>query len=284
MKLIRFGERGAEKPGVLVGSERKDCSAHFADWNIAFFRDGGLARLRELLARGAASLPTVPEPVRWGSPIARPGKVVCIGLNYGDHAEESGAPIPKEPVVFLKAPNSLNGPYDTIDIPRTSAKTDWEVELGVVLARDARYLENEEAAPAVIAGFCVSNDVSERAFQHERGGQWTKGKSCDTFLPLGPYLATPDELPNLQNLAMTTDVNGERMQDGTTRTMLFGVHFLLYHLSQFMTLEAGDLLSTGTPAGVGAGKKPPRFLRHGDVVEAAIDGLGRQRLVCRNAS
>lgn len=284
MKLIRFGERGAEKPGVLVGAERKDCSAHFADWNVAFFRDGGLARLRTLLERGAAALPTVAESVRWGSPIARPGKVVCIGLNYGDHAEESGAPIPKEPVVFLKAPNTLNGPYDQIDIPRGSTKTDWEVELGVVLARDARYLADEAAASAVIAGFCVSNDVSERAFQHERGGQWTKGKSCDTFLPLGPYLATPEEIPNLQNLAMTTDVSGERMQNGTTRTMLFGVNFLLYHLSHFMTLEAGDLLSTGTPAGVGAGKKPPRYLRAGDVVEAAIEGLGRQRLTCRNAS
>lgn len=280
MKLIRFGTHGREKPGLLAADgRRRDCSAHFFDWNRDFFAGGGLERLRRL---DAARLPEVPEDARWGAPIARPGKIICIGLNYSDHARETGAAVPKEPILFMKAPNTVVGPYDDLLIPRGSRKTDWEVELAVVIGKEARYLDRPEDAPDCIAGYAVGHDVSERAFQIERGGQWTKGKSCDTFNPLGPFLATPDEITDVRNLSMWLSVNGQRRQTGNTRTMVFDVHYLVWYISQFMTLEAGDLISTGTPPGVGMGMKPPQFLSPGDVVELGIEGLGSQRQVCRS--
>lgn len=281
MKLIRFGSAGNEKPGVLSrDGTRRDLSAHFKDWDGRFLGTGSVDRVAEVLRRDATSLPTIPESERWAAPVARPGKVICIGLNYSDHAEESGMPIPSEPIVFLKAANTVIGPFDPIQIPRGSNKTDWEVELGVVIGKEARYLSSPEEARSHIAGYCLTHDVSERAFQLERGGQWTKGKSCDTFNPLGPWLATPDELTNVNALSMKLWVNGELRQKGTTAKMIFDVPFLVHYLSQFMTLEPGDLISTGTPPGVGLGMKPPQYLKVGDVVELEIDNLGRQKQVC----
>jgi 2-keto-4-pentenoate hydratase/2-oxohepta-3-ene-1,7-dioic acid hydratase in catechol pathway len=282
VKLIRFGNRGQEKPGVELGEgNRKDCSALFDDWDSEFFAKDGLRRLKESLDAHARSLPAVPAGVRIGSPIARPGKVVCIGLNYSDHAAESGMEIPKEPIVFLKASNTVVGPYDDVLIPRGATKTDWEVELGVVIGREARYLDSATEAAGCIAGYCISHDVSERAFQLERGGQWTKGKSCDTFNPLGPWLVTPDECCDPDNLAMLLLVNGQQRQLGTTSRMVFKPAVLVHYLSQFMTLEPGDLISTGTPPGVGLGMKPPVYLKHGDVVELSIAGLGHQKQTFR---
>ena len=282
MRLIRFGQPGAEKPGVIIGETRKDLSGYFSDWDRAFFRNDGLARLAGIL-KDPASLPDVPADERLGAPVARPGKVICIGLNYSDHAKESGMAIPEEPIVFQKGANTVVGPNDPIIIPRRSEKTDWEVELGVVIGTDARYLDSPADSLRHIAGYCISHDVSERAFQLERGGQWTKGKSCDNFNPLGPWLSTTDEIADVQNLSMTLSVNGERVQNGNTSTMIFDVAFLVHYLSQFMTLEAGDLISTGTPPGVGLGMKPPRYLKAGDVVDVAIEGLGSQRQVCIDA-
>ncbi len=285
MRLIRFGSLGKEKPGILSSDgKRRDLSAHFADWNPTFFNNSGLERLTKILAtHPAENMPLVDENVRWGAPAARPGKVICIGLNYSDHAKESGMPIPTEPIVFMKAANTVVGPYDELLIPRNSKKTDWEVELGVVIGREARYLASQKGAEACVGGYVLAHDVSEREFQLERGGQWTKGKSCDTFNPLGPWLATPDEIGDVGDLAMTLSVNGERRQTGNTSTMIFGVMELIRYLSQFMTLEAGDLISTGTPPGVGLGMKPPQFLKVGDTVELEIAGLGRQRQVCGQA-
>lgn len=281
MKLVRFGERGREKPGILdAHGIRRDCSARFNDWSPGFLQTGGLRALEQGLKSGIKRFPIVDESIRWGAPIPRPGKVICIGLNYSDHAAESSMPIPCEPIVFMKGSNTVVGPFDPILIPRSSVKTDWEVELGVVIGRDARYLPSVEASRDHIAGYCVSHDVSEREFQLERGGQWTKGKSCDNFNPLGPVLVTPDEAGDLSQLAMQLDVNGVRRQTGCTSRMIFNPDFLVHYLSQFMTLEAGDLISTGTPPGVGLGMKPPQYLRDGDVVELAIEGLGRQRQVC----
>jgi 2,4-diketo-3-deoxy-L-fuconate hydrolase len=283
MKLIRFGKIGQEKPGLLTADgKRKDCSAHFTDWNREFFQNGGLEKLRKLASSGD-KLPDVPEGIRLGSPIARPGKVIGIGLNYSDHAAESGMAIPAEPIVFLKGTNTVCGPNDQIFIPRQSQKTDWEVELGVVIGRDARYLDSAEHAKNFIAGYCISHDVSERHHQLERGGQWTKGKSADNFNPLGPWLATADEIADPTKLGLTLDVNGQRKQTGNTSKMIFDVYFLVHYLSQFMTLEAGDVITTGTPPGVGLGQKPPHFLKAGDVVTLAIEGLGSQRSECVNA-
>src|ERR1700761_6436001 len=229
MRLIRFGAKGKEKPGVLTADgKRVDLSDHFIDWSSGFFGGEGLTQLSDVLASKGDSLAEVPESERWGSPVARPGKVICIGLNYSDHAKESGMPVPAEPIVFLKAANTVVGPYDEVLIPRTSVKTDWEVELGVVIGREARYVGSVEAAAAHIGGYCVSHDVSERAFQLERGGQWTKGKSCDTFNPLGPWLATPDEIADPANLAMSLDVNGESKQRGNTSTMIFNPAYLIH--------------------------------------------------------
>ncbi len=282
MRLIQFGPRGEEKPGILsADGKRKDLSAFFGKWDSSFFRGDGFARLANFLKSDQArSLPDVPETLRWGAPMARPGKIVCIGLNYSDHAAETGAKIPQEPILFMKAPNTWIGPYDDVEIPKDSQKTDWEVELGVVIGKEARYVPSTEAALQHVAGYCISNDVSERAFQVERGGQWTKGKSCDTFSPLGPWLVTPDEIADVASLHMSLRVNGELRQNGSTSKMIFGVAHLIWYISQFMTLEPGDLISTGTPPGVGMGMKPPQFLKVGDVMELEIDGLGKQKQKC----
>lgn len=282
MKLLRFGPAGNEKPGILLNGKRKDLSGHFTDWNTTFFHNDGLRKLDALL-KTTQSLPDVPESSRWGACIARPGKVICIGLNYSDHALESQMPIPTEPIVFQKGANTVVGPYDNIIIPRKSQKTDWEVELGIVIGKDARYLESIDEAENYIAGYCISHDISEREFQLERGGQWTKGKSCDNFNPIGPYLVTKDEIPDVHALTMSLWVNGRRMQHGSTKTMVFNCFYLVHYLSQFMTLEAGDLISTGTPPGVGLGMKPPQYLKKDDVVELTIEGLGKQQQVCVNA-
>ena len=282
MKLIRFGEPGAEKPGVLNDGKRLDLSGYFADWDRKFFNTGGLDRVQELLD-GSNELPEVPEDSRWGACVARPGKVICIGLNYSDHAAESGMAIPEEPIIFQKGANAVVGPYDDILIPRGSEKTDWEVELGIVIGKDARYLASPEEARGHIAGYCISHDVSERAYQLERGGQWTKGKSCDSFNPLGPWLVAPEEIDDVHNLNMTLSVNGEPKQNGNTSTMIFDCYTVVHYLSQFMTLEAGDLISTGTPPGVGLGMKPPQYLQAGDMVELSIEGLGSQKQSCENA-
>ncbi len=242
----------------------------------AFLASGGVARVREALERG--DLPVVDaEGLRIGAPIARPGKIVCIGLNYSDHAAESGAEVPAEPVVFMKAPNTVIGPYDEVLVPRGSVKTDWEVELAVVIGREARYLGGREEAQEVIAGYAISNDVSEREFQLERGGQWDKGKSCETFNPLGPWLVTADEVGDPQNLPLRLWVNGEQRQDGDTKNMIFDVLEIVRYLSQFMVLEPGDVINTGTPAGVALGMPGQPYLRSGDVMELEIEGLGRQR-------
>ena len=284
MRLIRFGPLGNERPGILdAAGDRRDLSVNFADWNGEFFKQEGLVALTRLLVDGTDQFPLVADTTRWGAPIARPGKVICIGLNYSDHAAESGMPIPTEPIVFMKASNTVVGPFDDILIPRRSQKTDWEVELGVIVGRDASYLDSPEIASEYIAGYAISHDVSEREFQLERGGQWTKGKSCDSFNPCGPFLATADELPNPSVLGMTLSVNGEQRQQGSTSRMIFEPAFLVHYLSQFMTLEAGDLISTGTPPGVGLGMKPPQYLRAGDVVELSINGLGMQRQKCIDA-
>lgn len=283
MKLIRFGDVGNEKPGIITyNGKRKDVSAVYKDWDRTFFQKDGMNHLSKIFA-DITQFPDVPEDVRWASCIARPGKVICIGLNYSDHAAESGMAIPSEPIVFQKGANTVVGPYDNILIPRKSEKTDWEVELGLVIGKDARYLNNMEEARSYIAGYCISHDVSERAFQLERGGQWTKGKSCDNFNPLGPYLATPEEVKDVHNLQLSLLVNGRQMQKGNTGNMIFNCYYLVHYLSQFMTLEAGDLISTGTPPGVGLGMKPAQYLKEGDVVEVMIEGLGSQKQRCVHA-
>ncbi|HEX6273895.1 MAG TPA: fumarylacetoacetate hydrolase family protein [Polyangiaceae bacterium] len=283
MKLIRFGALGREKPGVLVDGVRRDVSAKFRDWDRDFFEGDGLAELGAVVRGGVSGFPEVAEGERWGACIARPGKVLCIGLNYRDHAREQGLELPKEPVLFMKATNTVVGPYDDVLIPRKSKKTDYEVELGVVIGKRARYLDSPEQARACVAGYCISHDVSEREFQTERGGQWTKGKSCDTFNPVGPFLATADDVADPQTLDLSLDVNGERRQSSNTREMAVGVFELVHYLSQFMTLEGGDLISTGTPSGVAMSMKPQRFLTEGDVVELRVAGLGSQRQTLRLA-
>ena len=277
MKLIRFGEKGAEKPGVLIEGVRKDCSAHFDDWNRDFFANNGLSKLSAILSSEGGSLPVVSENERWGSCVARPGMIMCIGLNYSDHAAESGMAVPEEPVLFMKATNTLSGPYDDVAIPKKSVKTDWEVELGIILKKDVLYLNDEAEAESAIAGYCVVHDVSEREFQIEKGGQWVKGKSCPGFSPVGPYLATPDELGDVHNLPMRLSVNGVQMQNGSTATMIFKPAFVVHYLSQFMQLEAGDIITTGTPPGVGFGMRPEKYLKANDVVELSIEGLGSQK-------
>ena len=280
MKLARFGPIGAERPGIVVSSELLfDVSSLVRDFDRDFFAAGGPKWLATEAARHSVDLPPIllDGSVRLGSPIARPGKVVCIGLNYADHAAESGMPVPEEPVVFMKASSTVVGPFDDVYIPRGSVKTDWEVELGIVIGSEARYLEDTDAAAATIAGYCVSHDVSERHFQLERGGQWDKGKSCERFNPVGPWLVTTDEVTDPRSLTLRLDVNGERKQRGTTSTMVFDVFEIVHYLSQFMVLEPGDLINTGTPPGVGMGQKPPRYLAPGDVVDLEIEGLGAQR-------
>ena len=277
MKLIRFGERGQERPGVLLkDGSRIDASALGSDYDEGFFGSGGLAKLDSWLSRNASSAPRVAPSVRLGSPICRPSKIVCIGLNYRDHAAETKAEAPKEPVLFFKATTSLMGPNDDLVRPRNSTKVDWEVELAVVIGKRALYVSKEQAL-AHVAGYALHNDYSERAFQLERGGQWVKGKSADTFAPLGPFLATPDEIPNVGNLKMWLKVNGQTRQNSSTSNMIFDVATLISYVSQFMTLLPGDMISTGTPAGVGLGMNPPVYLQAGDIVELGIEALGESR-------
>jgi 2,4-diketo-3-deoxy-L-fuconate hydrolase len=277
MKLIRFGAPGREMPGLVQGDgARVDASTFGSDWDERFFASDGLARLAAWTREHAATAPRVPEGTRLGSCVARPSKIVCIGLNYADHARETGAKIPDEPVIFFKATTALCGPDDDLVLPRGSVKTDWEVELAVVIGRRARYVAREDAA-AHVAGYALHNDYSEREDQLERGGQWSKGKSQDTFAPLGPFLATPDEIGDPQKLHLWLTVNGERRQNGNTDQMVFDVPTLVSYLSRFMTLLPGDVISTGTPPGVGLASNPPLFLKAGDVVELGIEGLGRQR-------
>ncbi|MBS2964365.1 fumarylacetoacetate hydrolase family protein [Actinocrinis puniceicyclus] len=282
MKLLRIGEPGRERPHVaLDGGLVLDVSDLTADYTPQFLAGGGLDRLRAEVVRraGTGAGAPVPEGARVGAPIPRPGKIVCIGLNYADHAAETGAAIPAEPVVFMKAPDTFVGPRDEVRIPRGSAKTDYEVELGVVIGSRARYLESAAAGLAAVAGYLVCNDVSEREFQLERGGTWDKGKSCETFNPAGPYLVTADEVPDPGGLDLWLDVNGQRRQSSNTKNLIFGVGELIRYVSQFMVLEPGDLINTGTPGGVAlATGRPEDYLKPGDVVELGITGLGAQRV------
>ena len=275
MKLLRFGEIGWERPGLQMATgERIDASAFGQDYGEDFLGSGGLAELERWFTRDGGRAPRIPSDARLGPPITRPSKIVCIGLNFRDHAAESGMALPTEPVIFFKSTTSLCGPNDPVVIPKGGTKLDWEVELAVVIGRRASYVDEREASLHV-AGYVLHNDYSERAFQLERGGQWVKGKSADTFAPLGPWLATADEIPDPHQLGMWLLVNGETMQKSSTANMIFGVAALVSYVSQFMTLLPGDVISTGTPAGVGLGMKPqPRYLRPGDVVTLAIDGLG----------
>ena len=274
MKFLRYGPAGHEKPGLLdQNGQIRDLSAHVSDLSGAALDP---ANLRKLAALDAASLPLVSGSPRLGACVAGTGKFICIGLNYSDHAAETGAKVPPEPIIFMKATSAIVGPDDTLEIPRGSLKTDWEVELGVVIGKTAKYVSEAEAMDHV-AGYCVINDVSERAFQTEHHGQWTKGKSADTFGPTGPWLVTADEVPDPQKLKMWLKVNDETRQDGSTATMVYGVRFLISYLSQFMSLRPGDIISTGTPPGVGMGMKPPTYLKAGDVVTLGIEGLGSQR-------
>ncbi len=277
MKLIRFGNPGQEKPGLLLNDGRRiDASAFGSDYDERFFGGDGLERLAAWAAENAASAPTVDASVRLGPPITRPSKIVCVGLNYSDHAKESGMPIPAEPILFFKSTSSLVGPNDDVIIPRNSQKTDWEVELAFVIGKKASYV-SEEDAMSHVAGYALHNDYSEREWQLERGGQWVKGKSADTFAPLGPFLATADEIADPQALNLWLKLNGKTIQNSSTAQMIFGVKTLVSYISQFMTLLPGDVISTGTPPGVGLGFKPPVFLKAGDVVELGIENLGEQK-------
>ncbi|MBO9583066.1 MAG: fumarylacetoacetate hydrolase family protein [Flavobacterium sp.] len=276
MKLIRFGEEGKEKPGVVLNDKRYDVSSIVTDYNEAFFENDGLKKLEEALKNNPA-LPEVSDSIRLGSPVARPSKIICIGLNYVDHCEETGAAIPTEPIIFFKSTTSLCGPNDNLIIPKNSEKTDWEVELAFVVGKKASYV-SEEDAPNYIAGYCLLNDYSERAFQLERGGQWAKGKGNDTFAPLGPIMATPEEVSDVNNLKMWLTVNGKTFQNSNTSNLIFKIPFLIHYLSQFMTLLPGDVISTGTPPGVGLGIKPnPIYIKAGDVIELGIEGLGTSK-------
>jgi 2-keto-4-pentenoate hydratase/2-oxohepta-3-ene-1,7-dioic acid hydratase in catechol pathway len=278
MKLARYGTPGAEKPAVLLdNTTRVDVSGFVADFDEAFFGGDGPRALADWISRQGASAPRIAADVRVGPPLARPSKIVCIGLNFKDHAAESNMDLPKEAVVFFKATTAIVGPDDPLVMPKGATKVDWEVELAVIIGKRASYVDEARALDHV-AGYALHNDYSERAFQLERNGQWVKGKSCDTFAPIGPFIATPDEIPDPQALGMWLTVNGQTRQKGTTANMVFGVRALVSYVSQFMTLLPGDIISTGTPAGVGLGIKPqPVFLQAGDVVELGIDGLGRQR-------
>ncbi|MDB4673350.1 fumarylacetoacetate hydrolase family protein [Verrucomicrobiales bacterium] len=279
MKLIRHGAFNEESPGLqLEDGTRIDASAFGEDYNEKFFATDGLRRLEAWARTNAEHALQLPADTRLGSPVARPSKIVCIGLNFSDHAAETGAELPKEPITFFKATTALCGPYDTLIIPRNSEHTDWEVELAFVIGKQARYVK-EESALEHIAGYALMNDYSERAWQKERGGQWNKGKSADSFAPLGPFLATPDELSDIDQLKMWLKVNDELRQDGTSANLIFKIPFLLSYLSQFMTLLPGDVISTGTPAGVGAGMNPPQFLKPGDKIELGIESLGSSNQV-----
>lgn len=281
MKLFRFGAYENEKPGVLLSDGRfLDVSAFGEDYTETFFATNGLERLAEWVEKNADTAPILEEGFRFGSCIARPSKIVCIGLNYARHAEESGAKIPTEPIIFFKATSAMVGPNDDVIIPKNSEKTDWEVELAVIIGKKTSYVD-ESAALDYVAGYAVHNDYSERAFQLERGGQWVKGKSCDTFAPVGPYLVTTDEVADPQNLKLWLSVNGQKYQNSNTSDMIFSVRYLISYLSQYMTLLPGDIVTTGTPEGVGLGMNPQVYLKPGDVVELGIEGLGEQKQIAR---
>ena len=274
MKLIRFGQPGAEKPGLIDAAGRaRDLSAHVADINGAALQPESLQRLK---ASDPASLPLVPDGVRLGAPVARPWSFIAVGLNYADHARETGQEIPTEPILFNKLGNSISGPYDNVITPKGADRMDWELEIAFVIGKRARYVEEKDAM-AHVAGYCICNDVSERRFQMKRNGQWMKGKCAETFGPLGPWLVTTDEIPDPANLAMELKVNGETRQKGSTSTMIFSIPYLVAYITQFCVLEPGDVVTTGTPPGVGSGMKPPQYLKPGDVMELAIEGLGMQR-------
>ena len=273
MKLIRFGEINQEKPGICIDGINYDVSGFIKDYDEMFFANGGLPHLAWMVHENKTIMPRVEEGKRLGPPVARPSKIICIGLNYAEHAKESGADMPTEPVVFMKATTAVAGPFDDVVIPKNSVKTDWEVELAIVIERRASYVEEADAMKYV-AGYCLHNDISEREFQLERGGTWDKGKGCDTFAPLGPWMVTKDEVEDTNNLKLWLKVNGETMQNGTTANLIFKVPFLVSYVSRFMTLLPGDIISTGTPAGVGLGFKPPIYLKAGDIMELGIDGLG----------
>ncbi|MEH7872247.1 fumarylacetoacetate hydrolase family protein [Rhizobium laguerreae] len=273
MKLLRYGQRGAEKPGILDNNGKiRDLSGQVDDIAGESLTSAGLAKIAAI---DVGSLPVVAEPGRLGPCVARTGKFICVGLNYADHAAETGAAIPEEPILFMKATSAITGPNDNVIIPRKSKKTDWEVELGIVIGDEARYVTEADAMKHV-AGYCLINDVSEREFQAERGGQWTKGKSADSFGPIGPWMVTRDEVADPQDLKMWLSVDGTMRQNGSTKTMIFGVSFLVHYISQFMSLQPGDIISTGTPPGVGLGMKPPLFLKAGQTIKLGIEGLGEQ--------
>ncbi len=276
MKLIRYGTLGKEKTAVIIDDKKYDTSAFGEDYNEQFFETDGINRLVSFVEKNKASLSLVSDSERLGSPIGRPSKIVCIGLNYAKHAQETNAPIPKEPIIFFKSTTSVVGPNDNIMLPKDSLKTDWEVELAFVIGKKASYVSKDEALDYV-AGYVLHNDVSERAFQLERGGQWAKGKGCDTFAPLGPWLVTADEIADPNNLRLWLKLNGKMMQDGNTDDFIFDVTHVVSYLSEFMTLLPGDVISTGTPHGVGLGFNPPLYLKAGDVIELGIDGLGEAK-------
>jgi len=277
MKLIRFGELGKEKPGIILANGTKINVSDFGcDYDELFFGNNGLQRLKDWLEINKENCPVLDKSIRLGVPLVRPSKIVCVGLNYTKHAEESGMEIPKEPVLFFKATSALSGPFDQIIIPKNSKKTDWEVELAIIIEKKASYITKEEALDHV-AGYVLHNDVSEREFQLERSGQWVKGKSCDTFAPIGPFIATKDEIKNPNNLNLWLKVNDKIMQDSCTSDFIFNVQHVISHISQFMTLLPGDIISTGTPFGVGLGLTPPLYLKHGDIVELGIEGLGKSK-------
>lgn len=282
MKLIRYGNPGKEKPGIIIDDKMYGLPGFEGDYNADFFSgEDGMIKLQAYIAAHKDKLEELESDTRLGPPVANPSKIVCIGLNYADHARETNAPIPAEPILFFKSTTALIGPNDDVIIPRNSLKTDWEVELAFVISKKASYVDEADALKHV-AGYCLHNDYSEREFQIERGGQWVKGKSCDTFAPVGPFLATQDEIKDLTNLRMWLTVNGKTMQDGNTSTMIFDVPFLVHYISQFMTLLPGDIVTTGTPPGVGLGMKPePVYLKPGDVVELGIDGLGSSKQVLK---
>ena len=282
MKLIRFGAIGHEKPGVQLANGTKiDVSGFGSDYNEEFFGNGGINKLSEWLDNNQNQCPKIGSEVRLGVPLVRPSKIVCVGLNYAKHAAESGMEVPEEPVLFFKATSALVGPNDDIIIPKGSEKTDWEVELAIVIGAKASYVEETDALDHV-AGYVLHNDVSERAFQLERSGQWVKGKSCDSFAPVGPFIATKDEITDPNNLDLWLKLNGEMMQDSNTSDFIFNIQQVVSHISQFMTLLPGDIISTGTPFGVGLGLTPPKYLKSGDVVELGIEGLGVSKQLCKN--
>jgi len=284
MKLIRFRENGKVKPGVIIYDAFYDASSFGEDYNEQFFENDGLNRLKNFVDEDKDQLKPLPHNISLDSPVARPSKIICIGLNYADHAKETNASIPQEPIIFFKSTTAIVGPFDNVVIPKGSEKTDWEVELAVVIEKKASYV-NEADAMNYVAGYCLHNDISERAFQIERGGQWVKGKSCDTFAPLGPLLATKDEIEDIDNLRLWLKLNGKTMQDGTTANLIFKVPFIVSYLSQFMTLLPGDIISTGTPAGVGLGMNPQVYLKPGDEMELGIVGLGssKQKVIAYNS-